>query len=204
VRTPDGYVTTEVDIDVPLPEIWTFEPVDPDRRGVVEAELVELLGEHVDDPEAVAAVAYDEFMERVGAGTAPLLIASFREEMDDGSLLSASLNVTRNEVTGDLDAWSDAFADATELTVAGESALRTFARSTVEVTGLFDEPITVSTWRYVVAFDPRSVLLFTFSSPNSDLDDLFEEHFDAIMSEVHIGPSTAIDDDPGPVAGDPQ
>ena len=78
----------------------------------MEAELVELLDEHVDDPEAVAAASYDEFMERVGGGSTPLLIASFREEMDDGSLLSASLSVTRNEVTGDLDAWSDAYADA--------------------------------------------------------------------------------------------
>jgi serine/threonine protein kinase len=91
----------------------------------------------------------------------------------------------------------DADADATEPTVAGEPALRTFDRATVEVAGLFDEPVTVSTWRYVFAFDPRSVLLFTFSSPNPDLDDLFEDHFEAIMSGVRIGPSTPTDDDPG-------
>ena len=57
---------------------------------------------------------------------------------------------------------------------------------------------------FVGAFDPRSVLLFTFSSPNPNLDDLFEEHFDAIMAGVHIRSSTPTDGDPGPVAGAPR
>jgi hypothetical protein len=183
------FATTSVDIEMPLPPIWTFDEVGPERRTDVEAELVELLGDAVDDPAAVAAASYDEFMERVGGGSAPLLVASFREEMDDGSVLSASLTVSKNAVTGDLAAWSDAYPGSDVITVADEPALRAFEQATVEATGLFDEPLTVSTWRYVVAFDRQSVLLFTFSSPNAELGDLLDGHFDGIMADVRIIPS---------------
>lgn len=198
-----GFTTTTVDIEMPLPSIWTFDEVGSERRSEVEAELVELLGDHVEDPAAVAAASYEEFMERVGGGSAPLMVASLREEMDDGSVLSASLTVSKNAVTGDLASWGDAYSDSDAITVADEPALRTFEQATVEATGLFDEPLTVSTWRYVVAFDRQSVLLFSFSSPNAELGDLLVEHFDGIMAGVRITPSGEPPKAPPPQGGRP-
>lgn len=175
-----------VDIDVPLPEIWTFNGLDTDDRSAAVAELTELLDCQVDDPDAVASSSMDEFLDRVSGGGTPLLIASFREEMDDESILSAALVVAKNSVGGSLDPWRGAYADAVEVTVLGEPALRTFEQSMVQAADLFDEPLTVVTWRYLVPFDARSILMFSFSSPNAELDEELLEHFDEIMAGVEI------------------
>jgi len=173
-----------LDVDVPLPEIWTFHELDADGLRVAEAEVAEMLADKVDDPEAVAAASVEEFMERIGGGARPLLVASFREEMSDGSIFTGSLNVVKNDLGGSLDPWREAYADADDVEVMGESALRTFEQATVQLPGLFDEPLTVCTWRYLVPFDPRSILMFTFSSPNSELADDLVEYFDDIMANV--------------------
>ncbi len=175
-----------VDIDVPLPEIWTFSTLSADERSDAEAELALLLADKVEDPAAVAEASVIEFFERIGGGGAPLMLASFREVLDDDSVLTASLMVTKNELGGSLEPWRDAYPDAAEMTVDGETALRTFEQSTVAVSGLFDQPLTVSTWRYLVPFDPRSILMFTFSSPNAELGDELSEYFDEIMDDVHV------------------
>ena len=175
-----------VDVEVPLPEIWTFSTLGADERSDAEAELARMLADKVDDPAAVAEASVIEFFERIGGGGAPLMLASFREVLDDDSVLTASLMVTKNELGGSLEPWRDAYPDAAEVMVDGETALRTFEQTTVEVTGLFDEPLTVSTWRYLVPFDPRSILMFAFSSPNSELGDELVQHFDEIMDDVQV------------------
>ena len=185
-RTADDDRYELVDIDVPLPEIWTFNDLGSDNRSATEAELAELLADKVDDPDAVAASSMDEFLDRVGGGGTPLLIASFREEMDDESILSASLVVAKNDVGGSLDPWRQAYADAVDVTVLGEPALRTYERTMVRAGDLFDDDLTVVTWRYLVPFDARSILMFSFSSPNAELDGELLEHFDDIMADVEF------------------
>jgi hypothetical protein len=177
---------TVVDIDIPLPEIWTFSELGTDERTEAETELTTMLADKVDDPAAVATASVDEFMERIGGGSQPLLLGSFREEMDDGSILSASLIVSKNELSGSLDPWRNAYPDAVEVAVMDEVALRTFEQSKVQMPELFDEPLTVCTWRYLVPFDERSILMFTFSSPNHELTEELEDHFGDIMNDVGI------------------
>lgn len=175
-----------VDVEIPLPEIWSFSTLGDDDRSEAEAELALMLDDKVDDPAEVAAASVVEFFERIGGGGAPLMLASFREVLDDDSVLTASLMVTKNDLDGSLDPWRDAYPDAAEVTIDGATALRTFEQTTVEVSGVFDEPITVSTWRYLIPFDPRSILMFAFSSPNSELGGELVQHFDEIMDDVHV------------------
>lgn len=129
----------------------------------------------------------DQFRERVGGGNTLLLIAGLREELDDGAVLAASLIVTRSDVTGSLESWTEAYGgDAAEVEVLEAPALRIEERSKVNAGELFDEPLEIVTWRYVVPFDAGSVLLFAFSTPNHELADVLLEHFDEIMSHAVI------------------
>lgn len=191
--TPAG---SGVRIDVPMPPIWTANEVSEATRGDTERELVDMLTGRVDEPEAVATEAYDEFMQRVGGGATPLLIASFKEELDGGSLITASLMVNRNELTGSLDAWRDAYdGDALELEVSDRPALRTDEATTIPAGALFEDDFTVVTYRYIVEFDRRSTLVFNFTTPNAELKEVFAEHFDEIMARVTIGSSDSDDGD---------
>ncbi|MEL6894275.1 MAG: hypothetical protein AAFP84_21970 [Actinomycetota bacterium] len=182
--------TELVDISIPLTEIWTHHVLGADERANAEAEITSLLAGDVDDPETVAAATMEEFVERIGGGSIPMLVASFREEMDDGSIFAASLVVTKNELSGSLEPWSEAYGDdAVGVDVAGAPALRIDERSRVAAGALFDEPVEILTWRFVVPFDARSVLMFAFSSPNHDLADILLEHVEEIMSGVEIAGS---------------
>ena len=115
-----------------------------------------------------------------------MFVATLRHEMEDESLLSASLVVTKNDLTGELDPWRDVYEGSDEVTVMDAPALRTFEESHLNAPELFDEPITVRTWRYVVPFDVRSTLLFSFTTPNSELQDSLLAHFETIMERVEI------------------
>lgn len=193
--TPAG---SGVRIDVPMPPIWTANEVSEATRGDTERELVEMLTDKVDEPEAVATEAYDEFMRRVGGGATPLLIASFNEELDGGSRITASLMVNRNELTGDLDAWGHAYdGDALELEVSDRPALRTEEATTIPAGALSEDELTFVTYRYIVEFDRRSTLVFNFTTPNAELKEIFAEHFDEIMARVTIDSSGSDDADDG-------
>ena len=183
-----------VDIEVPLPELWISNEIDDEGRAATEAELVEMFTGQVDDPETLAAEAYDEFMERIGGGAKPMLVASFREELSDESVLSASLMVAKNELTGSLDQWKTAYADAIEMTVADAPAIRTEEETVLPAGALFLEDVTMVTYRYIVEFDRRSTLLFTFTTPNAELRELLVAHFDEIMTRVTIEASRSGDD----------
>lgn len=178
-----------VDVAVPLPEPWTFHQLGDDDLAATQDELVTLLDGKVDDPRSVAADAMAEFLERIGAGSRPMLLASVREDLGEERILAISLIVTRNELGGSLDPWRDAFQDAedlVEVTVLDEPAVRIASRAMVDAGDLFEEPLQVVTWRYVVPFDDRSVLVFAFSTPNHELDEILLEHVEMIMSGVSI------------------
>lgn len=175
-----------VDITLPLPSIWVANEMGDDQLADTEQELIEMLTGKVDDPESTAKQAMADFLDQVGGGRPPLLLASFREVMDDESLLSATLTVTKNELGGSLEPWRQAYADADDIEVMDAPALRTFETTMLNAPELFDEGVHVLTWRYIVPFDERSILMFAFTTPNHELDDIFLEHFDDIMSEVSI------------------
>lgn len=185
-------------VDVPMPEFWTANEVSEATRGETERELVDMLAGKVEEPEALATEAYDEFMQRVGGGAQPLLIASFNEELDGGSRITASLMVNRNELTGSLDSWRNAYdGDALELEVSDRPALRTEESTIIPAGALFEDELTVATYRYIVEFDRRSTLVFNFTTPNAELKEIFAEHFDEIMARVTIDPSGSDDADDG-------
>lgn len=184
----DSAPIEHIDLELELPDTWTITELGESDRDAAEAEMAELLDGKVDDPQAVAESSMIEFFERLGAGgNAPLLFASLRFELDDDSILAASLIVSKNDVAGQLDAWRDAYPDSTDVTVDGEPAVRTFEQSHARVEQLFDEPLTVCTWRYIVPFERSSVLMFSFSSANHELTDILQDHFDEIMSTARIG-----------------
>ncbi len=184
-----------VDIAIPLADMWTYHELGASERATAESELAEMLADQVDDPEAVASASMDEFMQKLGAGSLPLLVASFREDLndeddDESAILAASLIVTKNDLSGSLDPWREAYGDdADEVEVLDAPALRIEERMNVKSGDLFAEPVQVVTWRYVVPFGPKSVLLFAFSTPNHELDDLLLAHVDEIMRGVTITPS---------------
>ena len=192
-ETPSADGIGQVDLELSLPDFWTTIDPSESERETAQAELTELLAGKVDDPDGVAEQSMNDFFERLGVGgNAPQLIASFRLELDDDSVLSASLIVAKNELGGSLDPWSDAYPDHEDVVVDGSEALRTSERSTVQIEQLYDEPLTVCTWRFIVPFDRRSVLTFAFSTPNHELDDLLLDHFDEIMGRsVSCRPATA-------------
>ncbi len=175
-----------VDLHVPLPEIWSYFDLGADGRSEATAELAGMLAGKVDDPEAVAAESVTEFLDKVGGGSAPIMLASLRVEMDDGSLLAATMMVTRNDLGASLEPWRAAYADSVDVTVNEAAALRTFEQVHTQVGDLFEGPLTIVAWRYVVPMDDHSVLLFTFSSPNAELAEELLEHFEDIMSEVRV------------------
>lgn len=179
--------TERVHLDLQLPEIWTITDLSDEAQAATEAELAAMLADDVDDPEVVAAASMEEFRERIGGGSTPVLIASLRQELDDGALLAASLIVTKNDLTGSLEPWTEAYGDAAvDVEVLGAPALRIEERSNVNAGELFDGPVQIVTWRYVVPFDARSVLMFAFSTPNHELDELLLEHVEMIMSGVSV------------------
>lgn len=179
-----------VDVNVPLPEMWTCSTLGTDELARARADLAEMLGDRVDEPAAVADDSVEEFLAKVGGGSAPIMLASFREEVEDG-ILAGSMIVARNELGGSLEPWRTAYPDTVDVTVDGGAALRTFEQAKVNAPDLFDEPLTLLTWRYLVPFDDRSILMFTFTSPNAELEDELLEHFDDIMAGVHVGPLDA-------------
>ena len=181
--------TVLLDIELQLPEIWSFHELDATTLARTEGEIAEMLAGKVDDPAVVAHDSVEEFMNQAGGGGEPLLLAGFREEMDDGSMLTASLTVSKNGLGGSLEPWRDAYPDADDVEVLGDEALRTFEQTVAHVPELFEEPLTMLTWRYIVPFDVRSVLLFAFTTPNAELDDLMLDHFEFIMSGLTITPS---------------
>lgn len=178
-----------VDLHVPLPEIWEATELSAEERDRATIDLAQMLDGAVDDPDTVAEESVAEFMGRLGGGGRPLLIASMREELDDGSVLAASLTVVRNELGGDLEPWRQAYPGADDVEVMDRPALRAHEETVVRAPDLFDEPLTLVSWRYLVPFDAGSVLMFSFSSPNGELDDLLVDHFDAIMAGVALVPS---------------
>jgi len=160
------------------------------RRAAARAELGEVRDGKVGDPAAVAEASRDEFMGKIGAGSEPIMLASFRESLSDDSVLGASLIVTRNALGGSLEPWSEAYGDnSVEVDVLGAPALRIEERSAIAAGEIFDEPVHIVTWRYVVPVDASSVVLFAFSTPNHELDELLLAHFDEIMQHISIVPA---------------
>lgn len=176
------------DIDVELPEIWESHSLDAEANEEAIQQMAELLADKVDDPELVARETFVEFLQRVGGGGEALMYASVNEELDDESVLAATMTVTRNDLTGDLDAWRDVYEDSIDLTVADHDAIRIVEETMVRADEFFEEPLTVSTWRYVVTLG-TGVMIFAFTTPNHELREVFEDHFDAIMDHVRIQPS---------------
>lgn len=181
----------DIELDVPLPEFWVAHQFDDDSMAAAEAEFVSMLEGQVEDPVAVAEASIKEFMARMGGGGIPLLYASMRQDFDDDSFLGASLLVAQNTVGGSIAPWREAYPDHDDVLVAGITSLRTFEESTVNAPALTDEPMHIVTWRYIVPFDPRSVLLFTFSSPNEDLREDLEAYFADIMDDVTLDRGSA-------------
>lgn len=178
------------DLEVQLPELWTVHTLGDDERAAAIGELTALLDGKVDDPAAVAAESMDEFMVRVGAGSQPVMLASFREALSDESVLCASLIVTHNGLSGSLEPWSEAYGDsADEIELLGAPALRIEERANVAAGDVFDEAVKIVTWRYVVPVDGRSVAVFAFSTPNHELDELLLTHFDEIMHRISMEPA---------------
>ncbi len=177
--------STPCDVRVPLPPIWGAHVIDEEKRISTEAEIAEILEGKVDDPEAMAAAQWDDYMQRAGGGTAPLFIASFREDFEDESTLAATMTVIHNQA-GDLETWAEAFEDAEPCTVSDRDAVLTYEATTVGIPGLADEPITVCTWRWIVDFDETSTVVFSFSSPNHELQKQLYDHYESIMADVTI------------------
>lgn len=177
-----------VDIDIQLTEHWTAHRLDDEATAQAIEQIAAALADQVDDATGVARDTYAEFLLRIGGGGDALFYASLDEELDD-TVLAATLTVTRNDLTGDLDAWRDVYEASIDTEVAGAEAIRVVEDTTVQAEELFDEPITICSWRYVVAFGPSSVLIFAFSTPNHELREEFEEHIEAIMAHVTIEPS---------------
>lgn len=173
-------------VSVPFPGFWRHNAITPDTRAETEHDLVELLGDRVADPEAVASDMYASFMGKVESTGSPVMIASFAEELPDGKALAASLTVTHNELTGSLDQWRAVYGEVEELTVADRAAIRVVEESAVPAGIVSEEELTIVGYRYIVQVDDHSMLLFNFSTPNSALADLMLDHFESIMAGVTI------------------
>lgn len=196
--------TARHDVRMAMPTYWDSHVIDEETRASTEAEIAELLEGKVEDPAATATATWDEYMAQYGAGNEPLFIANLRHEFEDETVMTATLTAMHNELVGDLATWADVYEDSEPRTVDGRDALLTFEATTVQVGELIEQPLTMCTWRWIVAIDGHSTAIFSFTTPNHELAEPMFGHFETIMEEVRIGESapaptaTPADDDESP------